>query len=342
LTKAIFSQLQGDEGGFASSEGRLDLKSPFNLFSGKVMSRYILKRIFMLIPVLIGVSLVSFSLLHMVPGDPAVLLAGEDANPDFIKALRKEYGLDKPLYMQYFQFISHVVRVDFGISIRNREPVIKLLKERFLFTVQLSFLSILIAAFIGLIAGVISSTRQYSIFDNLSMVGALFGISMPIFWFGLLLMLVFSVHLRWFPAGGKGTIVHLILPAIALGAASSAVIARMTRASMLEVIRQDYIRTARANGLREFIVIYKHALKNAMIPVITVFGLEFGYMLGGAVLTETVFSLPGVGRLMVEGIFQRDYPVVQGSMLLVATTFVLVNLLTDIAYAFFDPKIRYE
>ena len=207
---------------------------------------------------------------------------------------------------------------------------------------ELSFLSILIAGFIGLIAGVISSTKQYSLFDNLSMVGALFGISMPIFWLGLLLMLVFSVQLRWFPAGGKGTIMHLILPAIALGAASSAVIARMTRASMLEIIRQDYIRTARANGLREFIVTYKHALKNAMIPVITVFGLEFGYMLGGAVLTETVFSLPGVGRLMIEGIFQRDYPVVQGSMLMVATTFVLVNLVTDIAYAFFDPRIRYE
>jgi ABC-type dipeptide/oligopeptide/nickel transport system permease component len=208
--------------------------------------------------------------------------------------------------------------------------------------VQLSFLSILIAAFIGLIAGVISATRQYSIFDNLSMVGALFGISMPIFWLGLLLMLVFSVYLGWFPAGGSGGLKHLLLPAIALGAASAAVIARMTRASMLEVIRQDYIRTARANGLREWVVIYKHALKNAMIPVITVFGLEFGYMLGGAVLTETVFSLPGVGRLMVEGIFQRDYAVVQGSMLLVAATFVLVNLLTDIAYALFDPKIRYE
>jgi peptide/nickel transport system permease protein len=214
--------------------------------------------------------------------------------------------------------------------------------QRFAFTVQLSFLSILIAAFIGLIAGVISATRQYSIFDNLSMVGALFGISMPIFWLGLLLMLVFSVYLGWFPAGGSGGLKHLVLPAIALGAASAAVIARMTRASMLEVVRQDYIRTARANGLKEWVVIYKHALKNAMIPVITVFGLEFGYMLGGAVLTETVFSLPGVGRLMVEGIFQRDYAVVQGSMILVAATFVLVNLLTDVAYALFDPKIRYE
>jgi len=318
-------------------------RRPSILFhKGDGMGRYILKRIFMLLPVLFGVSLISFSLLHLVPGDPAILMAGEDANPEFIQAVRKEYGLDQPLYIQYFHFVSHVIRGDFGISIRNREPVIKLLKERFLFTVQLSFISILIAGFVGLIAGIISSTKQYSLFDHLSMVGALFGISMPIFWFGLLLMLVFSVHLRWFPAGGKGTILHLILPAIALGASGAAVIARMTRASMLEVIRQDYIRTARANGLREFIVIYKHALKNAMIPVVTVFGLEFGYMLGGAVLTETVFSLPGVGRLMVDGIFQRDYPIVQGSMLLVATTFVLVNLLTDIAYAFFDPRIRYE
>jgi peptide/nickel transport system permease protein len=306
------------------------------------MIRYILKRLAMLIPVLFGVTIVSFSLLQIVPGDPAVLLAGEDANPDFIEAVRKEYGFDQPFHVQYFRFVSHAVIGDFGISIRNREPVINLLKQRFGFTVQLSFLSILIAAFIGLIAGVISATRQYSIFDNLSMVGALFGISMPIFWLGLLLMLVFSVYLGWFPAGGSGGLKHLLLPAIALGAASAAVIARMTRASMLEVVRQDYIRTARANGLREWVVIYKHALKNAMIPVITVFGLEFGYMLGGAVLTETVFSLPGVGRLMVEGIFQRDYAVVQGSMLLVAATFVLVNLLTDIAYALFDPKIRYE
>jgi ABC-type dipeptide/oligopeptide/nickel transport system permease component len=306
------------------------------------MFRYILKRLAMLIPVLFGVSLVSFSLLQIVPGDPAVLLAGEDANPDFIEAVRKEYGFDQPLTVQYVRFVSRAVQGDFGVSIRNREPVINLLKQRFAFTIQLSFLSILIAAFIGLIAGVISATRQYSIFDNLSMVGALFGISMPIFWLGLLLMLVFSVYLRWLPAGGSGELRHLILPAVALGAASAAVIARMTRASMLEVIRQDYIRTARANGLREWVVIYKHALKNAMIPVITVFGLEFGYMLGGAVLTETVFSLPGIGRLMVEGIFQRDYAVVQGSMILVAGTFVLVNLLTDIAYAFFDPKIRYE
>jgi ABC-type dipeptide/oligopeptide/nickel transport system permease component len=296
----------------------------------------------MLLPVLIGVSLISFSLLHMVPGDPAIILAGDAPDEDFINAIRKEYGLDQPLHIQYFTFISNLLRGDLGISIRSREPVAKLLKERFAFTAKLATLSILIAAFIGMVAGVISATRQYSLFDNISMVGALFGISLPIFWFGLLLVLIFSVYLGWFPYGGSGSLWHLILPAIALGAQSTAVIARMTRASMLEVIRQDYIRTARANGLRELVVIYRHALKNAMIPVITVFSLQFGYMLGGAVLTETVFSLPGLGRLMVDGIFQRDYPVVQGAMLLVATTFVLVNLLTDICYSFFDPRIRYE
>lgn len=296
----------------------------------------------MLLPVLLGVSLISFSLLHIVPGDPAEVLAGEEASEEQIQAIRKEFGLDKPLPVQYLVFLKNVSQGNFGISIRTRRPVLLFLKERFLFTLKLSLLSILIASAIGLVAGVISSTRQYSLFDNLSMLSALFGISMPIFWLGLLLILLFAVKLSLFPAGGTGTLAHLILPAIALGAASAAVIARMTRASMLEVMRQDFIRTARANGLRETVVIYKHALKNAMIPVITVFGLEFGYMLGGAVLTETVFSLPGVGRLMVEGIFTRDYPVVQGSMLLVATTFVLVNLITDIAYAFFDPRIRYE
>jgi peptide/nickel transport system permease protein len=306
------------------------------------MLRYITKRIIMLLPVLFGVSLISFAFLHMVPGDPVTLLAGDQADQGYIETLKKEYGLDRPLYIQYLQFVSHVVRGDFGTSIRSREPVIKLLKVRFIFTTKLASLSILIAGFIGLIAGVISATKRYSIIDNVCMVGSLFGISVPIFWFALLLMLVFAVYLGWFPAGGSGTLKHLILPAVALGASSSAVIARMTRASMLEVIRQDYIRTARANGFGEMIIVYKHALKNAMIPVITVFGLEFGYMLGGAVLTETVFSLPGLGRLMVEGIFQRDYPVVQGAMLLVATTFVLINLLTDIVYSIFDPRIRYE
>ncbi len=306
------------------------------------MLSYILRRILMLIPVLFGVTLVSFSLLHLVPGDPAELLAGLEATKEDVDRIRAEYGLDQPLAVQYLRFVGSAVRGDLGISIQSRHPVLTLLLQRLAFTLQLSLVSILVASAIGLVAGIISSTRQYSFFDTASMLGALFGISMPIFWLGLLLILVFAVRLHWLPSGGAGTLRHLILPAIALGSASAAVIARMTRASMLEVARQDYIRTARAAGYREGVVIFRHALKNAMIPVLTVFGLEFGYMLGGAVLTETVFSLPGIGRLLVEGIFARDYPVVQGAMMAVATTFVLVNLLTDVAYAFFDPRIRYE
>lgn len=306
------------------------------------MLRYILHRILMLVPVLFGVTLVSFSLLHLVPGDPAELLAGLEATKEDVDRIRTEYGLDQPLVVQYLRFVGDAVRGDLGISIQSRHPVLTLLLQRLTFTLQLSLVSILVASAIGLVAGIISSTRQYSFFDTASMLGALFGISMPIFWLGLLLILVFAVRLHWLPSGGTGTLRHLILPAIALGSASAAVIARMTRASMLEVARQDYIRTARAAGYRQSVVIFRHALKNAMIPVVTVFGLEFGYMLGGAVLTETVFSLPGIGRLLVEGIFARDYPVVQGAMIAVATTFVLVNLLTDVAYAFFDPRIRYE
>ena len=306
------------------------------------MVSYILRRIVMLIPVLFGVTLVSFSLLHLVPGDPAEVLGGQEASKADIDRIRKEYGLDQPLVVQYVHFVENAVRGDLGISIQSRHPVRELLLQRLAFTLQLALASVLVAAALGLLAGIISSTRQYSFFDTASMLGALFGISMPIFWLGLLLILVFAANLQWLPSGGTGSIRHLILPAIALGSASAAVIARMTRASMLEVTRQDYIRTARATGYRERVIIFRHALKNAMIPVLTVFGLEFGSMLGGAVLTETVFSLPGIGRLLVEGIFARDYPVVQGAMILVASTFVLVNLLTDVAYAFFDPRIRYE
>ncbi len=306
------------------------------------MIAYIIRRIVMLIPVLFGVVLVSFSLLHLVPGDPAQILAGEQATAQDVARIRAEYGLDKPLLVQFGHFVWNAARGDLGISIQSRHPVNELLFQRLAFTLQLSLASILVASTIGLLAGIISSTRQYSMFDTASMLGALFGISMPIFWLGILLILVFSVKLHLLPSGGTGSLRYIILPAIALGSASAAVIARMTRASMLEVARQDYIRTARATGYAERVVIFRHGLKNAMIPVLTVFGLEFGYMLGGAVLTETVFSLPGIGRLLVEGIFARDYPVVQGAMILVATTFVLVNLLTDMAYAFFDPRIRYE
>lgn len=306
------------------------------------MVTYIARRLILLLPVLIGVSLVSFGLLQLVPGDPALILAGEEATEEVLTRIRHEYGLNQPLPVQFLAYLRHAVTGDLGISIQSRQPVATLLAQRFPFTLKLAFLAILVSATLGVVAGVVAATRRNSTLDLAALLGSLVGISLPIFWLGLLAILVFSVKLRWLPAGGTGTLAHLILPALVLGAASSAVIARTTRASMLEVLRQDYVRTARAKGVGEQVVIYRHALKNAMIPILTVFGLEFGYNLGGAVLTETVFSLPGVGRLIVEGIFARDYPVVQGALLLVATTFVLVNLLTDVAYAFFDPRIRYD
>lgn len=306
------------------------------------MVTYVARRLILLLPVLIGVSLVSFGLLQLVPGDPALILAGEEATEEVLTRIRHEYGLNQPLPVQFLAYLRHAVAGDLGISIQSRQPVATLLAQRFPFTLKLAFLAILVSAILGVIAGVVAATRRNSTLDLAALLGSLVGISLPIFWLGLLAILIFSVKLRWLPAGGTGTLAHLILPALVLGAASSAVIARTTRASMLEVLRQDYVRTARAKGVGERVVIYRHALKNAMIPILTVFGLEFGYNLGGAVLTETVFSLPGVGRLIVEGIFARDYPVVQGALLLVATTFVLVNLLTDVAYAFFDPRIRYD
>jgi peptide/nickel transport system permease protein len=306
------------------------------------MATYIARRILLLVPVLLGVSLISFALLQLVPGDPALVLAGEEATEDVLARIRSEYGLNQPLPVQFAVYLKNAAVGNLGISIQSRQPVAKLLAERFPFTMKLACLAILVSAAIGVVAGVVAATRRNSLVDLVALAGSLVGISLPIFWLGLLGILVFAVKLHWVPAGGSGTIVHLILPALVLGAASSAVIARTTRASMLEVLRQDYVRTARAKGVEEAIVVYRHALGNAMIPILTVFGLEFGYNLGGAVLTETVFSLPGVGRLIVEAIFARDYPVVQGALLVVATTFVLVNLLTDIAYAFFDPRIRYE
>ncbi len=277
-----------------------------------------------------------------MPGDPALILAGEEATEEVLARIRHEHGLDRPLPVQFAVYVRNILRGNLGVSIQSRQPVSTLIAQRFPLTLKLACLAILVSALLGVIAGVIAATRRNSAFDLAALFGSLVGISLPIFWLGLLMILVFAVKLRWFPAGGSGTVAHLVLPAIALGASSSAVIARMTRASMLEVLRQDYVRTARAKGVRERVVIFRHALKNAMVPILTVFGLEFGYNLSGAVLTETVFSLPGVGRLIVEAIFARDYPVVQGGILVVATTFVTVNLLTDIAYAFFNPRIRYD
>lgn len=304
------------------------------------MGRFIARRLIMLIPVLIGVSIISFLILHLAPGDPAELLAGEEATEEDIMMVRHELGLDKPLWMQYFMFLKGIAMGDLK-SLKFSMPVMDVIRPRLFNTLELSLASIFIAIVVGIFAGVMSAIHRYTWIDYLSTVGALLGVSMPVFWWGLILILVFSVNLGILPSGGMGGIRHLILPAIVLGTASTAIIARMTRSSMLDVLKQDYINTARAKGLLEKVIIYRHALRNALIPTVTVVGLQFGYMLAGAVLTETVFSWPGVGRLLVEAILFRDFPVVQSALLIVAIMFVLVNLIVDILYAFLDPRIRH-
>jgi len=306
------------------------------------MIQYIARRLLYLIPIFFGVTFISFFILHLSPGDPAELIAGMEATQEDIEAIRKNLGLDKPLLVQYLVYITNVCRGDLGTSIRTQRTVLREVLARYPATLELAGVSVLVASIIGFFAGIIAANHQNSYFDYGSMVVALFGISMPIFWLGLMLMLVFAVILGWLPAVGRGSFAHLILPAISLGANSAAVIARMTRSSLLEVIRQDYIRTARAKGLAERIVLYKHAVRNALIPVITVMGMQFGYLLSGSVLTETVFAWPGVGRLMVQSIYARDYPVVQGAILLVAINFVLVNLLVDVLYGYINPRVQVE
>lgn len=306
------------------------------------MASYIIRRLLLVIPVLLGVSLLVFSMVRLIPGDPAIFIAGEHASSADIEAIREQFGLTRSLPVQYTIFLGNLLRGDLGRSTRTDRPVTREIWERFPDTLQLTSASMLIASLVGLIAGIISATRPYSIIDYTAMVGAMIGVSAPVFWLGLMLMLLFSVRLNWLPAVGSGTISHLILPALTLGAASTAVIARMTRSSMLEVFGQDYVRTARSKGLKENRVIVKHALRNSLVPVITIMGLRFGTLLGGAVLTEIVFAWPGVGRLMVDSILARDYPVVQGAVLVVAMTFIFVNLAVDLLYSFIDPRIRCE
>jgi ABC-type dipeptide/oligopeptide/nickel transport system permease component len=302
---------------------------------------YTLRRILYLIPVVVGVSIVSFALLRFIPGDPAVVLAGVGATQADLDGIRAEYGLDQPLPVQYLTYVGHALQGDLGISIRTRDPVASTLVTRLQLTLQLTVASMVLAVVLGIFAGVMAATHHNSWLDTSIMVTSLAGISLPGFWLGLLLLVVFAGMLHWLPAGGSGTPQHLILPAIVLGASGAAVIARMTRASILDVIRQDYLRTLRANGVSERLIVYKHALRNALNPVITIIGLEFGFLLGGAVIVESVFALPGVGMLMVNAIFNRDYPVVQGGMLMIAILFVLVNLLTDLVYGLVNPRIRY-
>lgn len=304
------------------------------------MIKYIIKRLLYLLPVLFGVSFIVFTLLYITPGDPAKMMLGEQADGQAIESLREELGLDEPFLVQYGKYITKIVtKGDIGTSYSTKRPVLSEILEVFPNTVKLALASTVIAIIIGILFGIISAVKQYSLLDSLITVLALLGISMPMFWVGLLMILLFSVKLGWLPPSGFTSMKSMIMPAIALGAQSIAVLTRMTRSSMLEVIRQDYIRMVRAKGQNESTIIFRHAFKNALIPIITVIGLQFGSLLGGAIITESVFSIPGLGRLMIDSIKNRDFPVVQGCVLFIAITFSLVNLIVDLLYSYVDPRI---
>ncbi|MBV7505514.1 ABC transporter permease [Bacillus sp. sid0103] len=304
------------------------------------MIMFILRRLIQTLPVVIGVTFVVFFIMQLVPGDPAVLMAGEGASKETIAALREQLGLNQPLLVQYFDYLINIFRGDFGVSLKNSQPVLDEILVRLPITIELAFFSILITIVLGMAAGIISAIKPYSLTDTSVMIVALLGISLPSFWFGLMMMYFFSVKLQILPVAGWDSILHIILPALTLGAGGAAIVARMTRSSMLEVIRQDYIRTARAKGVRERVIVYKHALRNALIPVITVVGLQFGALLGGTVLVESIFAINGLGRMIVDAIRMRDLPMVQGGVLVASLVFVVVNLFVDVLYRFFNKRIE--
>jgi len=331
------------------------------------MLSFIIRRTLSIIPTLLGVSIVIFLMLAITPGDPAELLLGERATEETLENMREHLGLNEPLYVQYGMFLKRLIKFDLGETIWTRQKVWDEIKQRYPATIELSIAAMFLSCFFGIILGIISATKQYSWFDYMSMIASLIGVSIPVFWLGLVLMLVFSLYLGWFPmsgrlgvdvdieiitnfyvldailtrnwAGLRDVIWHLTLPAVALSTIPLAIIARMTRSSMLEVLRQDYIKTAKAKGLGQTKVVLKHALRNGLIPVITVIGLQFGIMLGAAILTETVFAWPGVGKWIFDGVVKRDYMVIQGGTMIVASCFVIVNLVVDVLYAVINPRI---
>ena len=305
------------------------------------MLKYIIRRILLLVPVMFGVSVIVFSLLYFTPGDPVRNKLGTNASPEEVLKLREKMGLNDPFLVQFGRYLKNIVfRGSLGDSYITEQPVVLEIGSRVGSTIRLAISSTIVAICLGIPLGIISAIKQYSVFDHITMVFALIGLSMPVFWLGLLMILLFSVKLGWFPSSGFSGFKHMVLPALALGAQSVAVLTRMTRSSMLETIRQDYIRTARAKGQKEKIVIFKHALGNSLIPVITVVGIQFGQLMGGAVMTEIIFSIPGIGRLMIDSIKLRDAPVVLGCVLFVAVTFAIVNLIVDILYTYVDPRIK--
>ncbi|BBI35968.1 ABC transporter permease [Cohnella abietis] len=332
------------------------------------MLAYSLRRIAMLVPVLFGMTIIVFMIIHAIPGDPAVIILGQKANPEAVAALHASLGLDKPWYVQYFSYLKQLATGDLGTSIQTKTAISSEIRPYLTATFELTGFSMLFAVFIGVNAGIISAWRQNSWFDYTAMLIALIGVSMPVFWLGLMEQWIFAQKLHWLPSIGRvnvrdpvdaitgfymldtliaqrydqfvDVLKHLVLPGIAMGTIPMAMIARITRSGMLEAMTSDYIRTARSKGVSEFFVVYKHALKNAFIPVLTVIGLQTGMLLGGAVLTETIFGWPGIGRYIYSAISNRDYPVIQSGILIIAVIFVFINLIVDLLYAYFDPRIK--
>jgi ABC-type dipeptide/oligopeptide/nickel transport system permease component len=306
------------------------------------VSTYIIRRGLVAIPILLLVVTAVFFAFQIIPGDPARLYVGENASLEAVEQARRDLGLDRPILVQYVSYVQRLAHGDLGRSISTRRPVTVELGSRFANTVKLAIASIIVATVFGMFLGTIAAVKQGTMWDHFASVVALLGISIPVFWLGLLLMYLFSIQLGVLPSAGNDTWRHYFMPTVSLAVFSLAFIARMTRSSLLEVIRQDYVRTARAKGLPELLVVGRHALRNAMLPVAIVVGLRFGYMLGGALITEQVFAWPGLGRLMVTAVAQRDIPVVQGALLLFAFSFVVINLMVDLLYGFLDPQIRYR
>jgi ABC-type dipeptide/oligopeptide/nickel transport system permease component len=306
------------------------------------MHRYLIRRLLLTIPVLLGVATLVFLLIHFIPGDPAQAMLGEGAAPEDVAQLRARLGLDRPLLAQYGSFLQGLVRGDLGVSLRNDQPVLEQILERMPATAELAFASMAVAVLIAVPLGIIAAVWRGTFVDYSAMTLSLVGISVPNFWLGPLLAIVFAVELGWLPVGGRGTPAHLVLPAVTLGAALAAILARMTRASLLEELREPYVLAARAKGVSRTRAVLRHAFRNSLIPIVTILGLQFGVVLTGAVITETIFAWPGIGRLLIQSISFRDYPTVQGCVLLIAVTYVGVNLLTDLTYGFLDPRIRVD
>ncbi len=306
------------------------------------MTTYIMKRVLSIIPTMLGVAVLVFLMVHMIPGDPARAIGGLEADAAQLEAIRQDLGLHEPLHIQFFDFVTGALRGDFGRSFSTGVPVTQEIFSRMPHTFKLALAGISLSVVIGLTAGVVAAQHHQRPLDNIVMVAAMFGVSMPSFWFGLMLIVIFAVTLGWFPTSGSGSPSHLVLPAMALGIRAAAILARLTRSSMLDVMKSDFVRTARGKGLSESVITLKHVLRNSLIPVVTIVGLQFGALLAGTVIIEQVFAWPGIGRLLIRSLMARDFPMVQGTILYIALAFVLVNLVVDLFYSVLDPRIQYN